>query len=149
MSNPTPPQSEREKLREKLIKLLMHFTMPAVSDGVAVALRGIQVYGDADAMMEDGTDYDEWLEDMAEKNANELADFIIQEKTKTETATIKILEQTQANMRPLIAFRNSNDELDGEWIMYWDDAEQVWTRARYADIVKEVRIALTNQQETP
>jgi len=57
----------------------------------------------------------------------------------------KAAEQAQTNMRPLMAFKDGNDNPDGEWyVMYWDDVNQCWNRARYADILKEAA-ALTSK----
>lgn len=53
--------------------------------------------------------------------------------------SIDTLEKAQLNMRPLIALKNGNGEIDGEWyVMHWDDKDQVWNRARYADIIETV-----------
>lgn len=56
-----------------------------------------------------------------------------------ERQSIETLAHAQLNMRPLIALKNGNGDIDGKWyVMHWDDKNQVWNRARYADIVEEV-----------
>lgn len=72
----------------------------------------------------------------------------LDEARELEKAAIDTLAKAQLNMRPLMALKNGNGEPDGDWyVMYWDDSEQVWDKARYADIVKEVKAALTTNQE--
>lgn len=51
---------------------LHHYIMPVLQEGVAIAMRGVEEYGSFEAMMEDGTDYDEWVSEACDTSTREL-----------------------------------------------------------------------------
>jgi hypothetical protein len=69
-------------------------------------------------------------------------------QTADKNPNLRLVSKTLQNMQPLVALLNGNGEVDVNWyVMHWDDEQQVWNRARYADIVKEVQAHLTTGQK--
>lgn len=103
------------------------------------------------------TDLDQILDEMemcnpgdeikARKEAKQSLEALIHKReAEIEEKAINTLAKAQLKMRPLIALKDGNGEPDGNWyVMYWDDTEQVWNKARYADIVEEVAIRELNR----
>lgn len=60
----------------ELSERLYHYVMPIVADGVGLAERVVEKYKTIDKGMEDGTEYDDWMDELVERNIAELVALI-------------------------------------------------------------------------